>query len=285
MDSQSLKQLYIDYQRVSVEHTDTLLNRAFLHADGFFTSFLIENGKICAFHLHLQRIEHGCKVLELDYPELLSPDNLTAFLQKFTEKEPVRVRVMVWRKQGNAYQVKDEHQAQVGIVIQPYDKISPNVHLISVLNPRIPNQVLPSSVKWLSGVNSILAQQEAYKKGGNLALQSTMQGHISEAAHACIGWFLKDIFYYPDASCDALPGTTLEEFRHYLEMNKIPLQPIAQPIASFSYDSEILLFNSTLGAFTPKLFNSKTVNFSKKTVDFVQSFNHWRLENAYVLKS
>ncbi len=285
MGSQSLKYVFLNEELLSKESSELVLNRAFLHADGFFTTFLLENGKICAFQRHLQRLENSCAILKLDYPDLLRQEKLVEFLKRNMFHSSLRVRIMVWRKQGNAYQIQHKSEADVGILLQKHADDSSSIHLVSVSIPRIPNQVMPSSVKWLNGVNSILAQQEAYHKGGNLALQTNMQGNISETSYACLGWFIDNMFYYPDSNCDALLGTTLQDFCQFLEEGKMVVRPIAQPFKTLSKHAEIILFNASRGAFMPELFQAKAVTYSKKTVDLIQAFNRWRLEHAYVLES
>lgn len=285
MGSQFLKYVFLNEEHLSEEKSEILLNRAFLHGDGFFTTFLLENGKICAFQRHLQRLEHSCSILKLDYPDSLNKTKLVELLNRNKFHSSTRVRIMVWRKTGTAYHVQHNCDADVAIILQKQVEDNVSIHLVSVSVPRIPNQVMPSSVKWINGVNSMLAQQEAYLKGGNLALQTNIQGKISETSYACLGWFIDNAFYYPDNSCDALSGTTLQDFCQFLEERKIGVRPIAQPLNTLSKYAEIILLNAIRGAFVPELFNAKAVTYSKKTVDLLHAFNRWRLEHAYVLES
>ncbi|TNE71548.1 hypothetical protein EP331_09260 [bacterium] len=278
--------LFVNGKTIAQEVESDFLNRAFLHADGFFTTFILENGRIAAFERHIARLKESAGVLDIEFPQELEVQKLSAFIKKNVpdySQKTYRCRVMVWRQKGFVYSVQMERKAQFAVSVNDVllSRLH-KVHLVPVSIPRIPSVCVPSNVKWIAGNNAILAQQQAIENGGSLALQSNINGFISETPIACVGWFERGEFFTPSDKCDCLPGTTLADFTEYLTERNIPVHYVEQKVEALN-TPEWLVINASWGVKKLQQFDSKKVNYTKETLNLIQAFNKWRMAQAYVV--
>ena len=83
-------------------------NRGFNYGDGIFETIRVINGEILFWEDHYFRLMYSMRIMRMEIPQHFSPENLEqevgSLLQenKLT-KEPVRVKINVFRKTGGLY--------------------------------------------------------------------------------------------------------------------------------------------------------------------------------------
>lgn len=263
-------------------------NRAFLYADGFFTTFILENGNLAAFEKHFFRLVDSCNLSGLEIPFYLQ--NQTEFKRFLASQIPfskarLRVRFMIWRAEGKVYSVPEKSKFDFAIIVkeEPIEASLYPIYMVDVEIPRISSQALSGKVKWICGVNSILAQTQAQKKGGNLALQLSSKGFISETAYACIAWFENGILKTPSVSCDILEGTCRADFLDFCAHQTIEIQEVEASLNEVKNIESWLVLNANFGARTIDSFNENPCFYSSENLEIVNQFALWRTKKAVFL--
>lgn len=263
-------------------------NRAFLYADGFFTTFILENGKLAAFEKHFNRLVDSCNLTFLEIPFYLK--NETEFKRFLAaqipfSKERLRVRFMMWRAEGKIYSVPEKSKSDYAIIAkqEPIELTNYPISLVDVEIPRISSDALSGKVKWISGTNSVLAQSEAQKKNGNLALQLSSKGFISETAYACVAWFNKGILHTPSNNCDILKGTCRADFLDFCANQKLEIHQVEETSQNLDKNISMIVLNANFGARTIHSYNGIPCSYSSEMLEILNQFALWRTKKAVFL--
>lgn len=269
------------------------IKRALEHSDGYFTTFLIQQGQISGYEYHVNRISNSNRILNFKQESFFQNDLIQ--LMKFDQlgcidlnSSPIwRCKFLVWRKSGFAYTISDLDTDSYRILIcEPLQRNQQTeIHLVSVEIKRVPNKCLSSEVKWINGSNSIGAQIEAKKKGGNLALISSVNETISCASHSNVMWFHNGQMFTPSDNCDALKGTTQKAFVDFCVEKGIPIHQTEMLNSTKNLNSlNWILLNAVRGAYTIHSYNGIRVHYSNEIKELVDEFNVWFKLNATDLR-
>lgn len=86
-------------------------NRSFRYGDGLFETMKVIDGKIQLEEYHFDRLLKGVELLEFDVPSYFSPEyfskQITELCQQNQQHKLARVRLMVFRGNGNVYEMEN----------------------------------------------------------------------------------------------------------------------------------------------------------------------------------
>jgi branched-chain amino acid aminotransferase len=179
-------------------------DRCFRYGDGLFETMRVVKGRMWNEAFHRQRMAHGIAALGMDYTPLWP-----------TGKQPEGlVRVAVSRGSGGRGYLPPPDAQPMTVVehfpAPPFLCGPASLWLSQWRRPAASS--LPHDVKHASGLNSVLARQEADTQGCDEALLLSQEGWVAEASSANIFWHKGGRWFTPALEVGVLPGSV----RHWL---------------------------------------------------------------------
>ncbi|WP_205513695.1 aminotransferase class IV [Longitalea arenae] len=94
-------------------------NRGLRFGDGLFETIKVVDGKMPLFDLHMERMNHGLELLQMQLPEHYTPDYLIQIILDLCSRNnlegAVRVRITVFRGNGTLFSAEEPHAS---IIVQ-----------------------------------------------------------------------------------------------------------------------------------------------------------------------
>jgi len=94
-------------------------NRGLRFGDGLFETIKVVNGKMPLFDLHMERLNHGLAILNIQLPEHYTADYLTQIILDLCSRNNIsgaaRVRITIFRGNGTLFATEDPYAS---IIIQ-----------------------------------------------------------------------------------------------------------------------------------------------------------------------
>lgn len=196
-----------------------------LYGDGLFEGIRILHGGVFRLERHLDRLEHGARVLDLDLPaprdEIRQIVLSTA--RAFGEREAY-ARLLVTRGEG-ALGIDPLTCPQANLVcmvtnvtLYPAAKLESGIDLVTSSWRRPQPDMLDPRVKSLNYLNNVMAKLEAKRAGADEALLLNAEGKVAEAAVANVFALRGEVLLTPPGIDGALEGITRESGqRHHRE--------------------------------------------------------------------
>jgi branched-chain amino acid aminotransferase len=105
---------YINFNGAVIHSDKTIINadnRGFRYGDGLFETIKITGNKIILADYHFERLFSGMQVLQFDKPVFFTRENLSdqilELCKKNNHQQSARVRLVVFRRDGGLYDVKN----------------------------------------------------------------------------------------------------------------------------------------------------------------------------------
>lgn len=191
------------------------IDHGLLYGDGVFEGMRIVYGGVFRLDRHLERLEHGARVLDLALPESRARlrEIVLETARAFGEEEAY-VRLLVTRGEG-AMGVDPSSCETPRIVcmvtqlsLYPDAKLASGIDLVTSSWRRPSPDVLDPRVKSLNYLNNAMAKHEARRAGADEALLLNAAGHVAEAAVANVFALREDVLLTPPGVDGALEGIT-----------------------------------------------------------------------------
>jgi branched-chain amino acid aminotransferase/4-amino-4-deoxychorismate lyase len=196
--------MILNYNGEYVHESDFSLgvnDRAFQYGDGLFETIVVRNGKVKFLSSHIERLKLGAKAIELNLPELFTRDNVELLLMELIKKnniqDDVRVKLLVWRKEGGLY-TPDTNDVNYMIKTTPLTSAS----IFSIKTWRCYHQfrlseTLISPFKTLNSLPYVLASN--YKKQHKLdeVVLLDQEGNVAEASASNLFWIQDNDLFTP----------------------------------------------------------------------------------------
>ena len=197
------------------EATVPATDHGLLYGDGVFEGIRIVHGGLFRLDRHLDRLEHGARVLDLRLPESRARirEIVLETARAFGEPEAY-VRLLVTRGEG-AMGVDPQSCPRARIVclatsiaLYPEAKLASGIDLVTSSWRRPQPDMLDPRVKSLNYLNSAMAKLEAKRAGADEALLLNAAGNVAEAAVANLFALRDDVLLTPPGVDGALEGIT-----------------------------------------------------------------------------
>jgi branched-subunit amino acid aminotransferase/4-amino-4-deoxychorismate lyase len=185
-------------------------NRGFLYGDGLFETIIFSDGRVKYLQDHFDRIAGGCRTFSLALPDYFKIDYLDEAIRKLIEKnglaEPVRIKLVVWRRSGGLYE-PDRHEVHHLILVNKIVEMARKIKSQVGFSNRVFNYQSPwSSFKTLSSLPYTLAGIEKKERGFDDIILLDAGGNISEFLYSNIFWIREDVFYTPSLNTGCIRG-------------------------------------------------------------------------------
>lgn len=151
--------LWVDGEFISDAGERNLFgNRGLQYGDGLFETMWLQDGKIRLLEYHIQRLQDGCRRLQIGgiEPSVLYED----FRRLPTDRQPLIVKLMVIRGGvGRGYRPARESYAQRWLSVFPSTE-APRRLAVKWCETRLSRNPLLAGIKHLNRLEQVLAQQE-----------------------------------------------------------------------------------------------------------------------------
>jgi branched-chain amino acid aminotransferase len=190
------------------------LDRGFTLADGLFETMRAYHGSLFRLDQHLDRLDHGARVLGIPLP--LDLRTLIGHAMRDARDAGVydaAVRLTVSRgvsPPGLAPPPNAQPTVVLAVHALPVRNAALDQHALHVCTARARRNehALTAGVKTLDYVESVLAFAEARAAGADDALFLDTAGHLSEATASNVFTVVGETLLTPPAGCGVLPGIT-----------------------------------------------------------------------------
>lgn len=182
-------------------------DRGFKLGDGVFDTLRVYNGVIYQWDIHLERLKNGLKTLEIN----ADISNLHKHCLQLIEKnnsEDGMIRITISRGiGGEGYLPDNKSTPTIVIETRKNPEFDPTIKLWQSSVVKTSPFSIPTNIKTLQGLNSIIARMEAQKNGCSEALLFNEKSNICECSSSSIFWFKGDVLNTPSLESGILPGT------------------------------------------------------------------------------
>ena len=184
-------------------------DRGFRYGDGIFETIAIYDSVIYQWKLHQERMKKGAKLLNLS----ISSKEIFLWSQQLIRKNKAIngiLRIIVTRGNGGrGYLPPTDYQNTVLLETLPFPKKqSKPIKLWLSSVRKTPNLSIPSGIKTMQGMNSILARMEAEENGCDESLMLGIDNKICECSGSNIFWIKNNKLFTPSVKTGILEGTT-----------------------------------------------------------------------------
>ena len=213
------------------------MDRGLLLADGLFETIRIEDGDPTRLDRHLHRLNHGCDVLGMNFPQALKP----AIAETISANKVANgvLRLTVTRGPGPRGVLPPKEAKQtVMISVTPSDirTAEPVKAIIAQITRR--NELSPlAQCKSLNYLDNIVARREAADRGTDEALLLNTVGSLAEATAANLFVVIDGTLLTPPTSDGALPGVMREEILPDAEERTLGPDDLARASEAFLTNS------------------------------------------------
>jgi branched-chain amino acid aminotransferase len=191
----------------------SVMDHAVLYGDGVYDTFRIYNGKAFEMQKHLERLYNSANLMEIIPPMRI--DELRDMIKSnyhwinWISLIDAFVRIVFTRGVGKMGVDMRTCNKPTSIIIFT-EREESNVPIKAIISSirRISKNCIPSEIKSLNYVNSVLAKIEAIKAGADDAIMVNEYGEITEATTENVFIVKGGKIYTPPLKCGLLAGIT-----------------------------------------------------------------------------
>lgn len=197
---------FLEEEQCSVSLTD----RGFLFGDGVFTTLRVEEGRVCSWELHMQRLEKHCECLRLEKPRIHLSQALELIEKNQAQNGVWRLKILMTGGADATLGLPQGRRGNLLMQLRPYRRPKDPLRLLLVQGT--PSSFL-SSIKSLSYLERLFLRQQAMDQGYDDALCVLPCGTLLEASFSNVIWRDEEGWKTPSADLSLLQGTFLQEFQ------------------------------------------------------------------------
>lgn len=217
----------------SSEYLIKTSDRSFCYGDGLFETIVTGHQRINLIDAHLSRLEKGCKVLGLDFPQQLSAIALKKMINQLVEMNglngDIRSKLIVWRNKGGLYtptqSLSSFHLTVKSNSSNLFEKIkktgfSENIH--THFSPI-------SFAKTTNSLIYVLAGLEKLKKGLDDIILTDANGYLAETHTSNLFWVIKGSVFTPKIDSGCIEGVLRNELISLFTHFNMPIEEVNMP--------------------------------------------------------
>jgi 4-amino-4-deoxychorismate lyase len=239
-------------------------DRGLLYGDGLFETLLIHRGQAILLDQHLQRLQQGCAVLGLDYPQSLR-DEIQLFLNSSQATEAVLKIILTRGSGGRGYKPPAVPDPVRILQLHPLpDNISRNrqqgIRVIVCQHPVSSNSRL-AGLKHLNRLDQVLASRELLE-GIDEGLMLDDAGLLVEGTRSNVFLVSAGKLYTPDLSRAGVAGIMRSWLIERFAAQQIDVGISRVCVRQLESISEMFICNSVFG-----VWPVSQLRLAEKTVD------------------
>ncbi|ASK77663.1 aminodeoxychorismate lyase [Paraphotobacterium marinum] len=233
-------------------------NRGLNFGDGFFTTILVQNNKVCDWSFHCDRIQTASKTLF--FPTIKLPDLKSAIDSKLNERKSDSKRVVkIIFTRGNSNQGYSFDKAIEPVIFfneypWPEKYIKWQRYGVALQVSRFKLGINPSTsgIKHLNRIEQVLIKKEIDDNHWDDALVLDLNNKVIETSSANIFWFKKNKIYTPSIKNSGVNGIMRKKIINYFSKNKINVFEGYYELNDIFTAEEIFISNSLFGIVSVK---------------------------------
>jgi branched-chain amino acid aminotransferase len=196
-----------------------VFDHGFLYGEGVYETLRTYGGRLFLYDRHMRRLRNSAQMIDLAVPftddELAAQIRATIAAAKLDGQEAY-VRILLTRGVGElTYDLRATPTPSCVIIVKPLGDPPPGIYdrgvkvvLVDVVrnHPQSVNPLIKSN----NLMNSALAAQQAFKRGGFEAVMRNYRGELTECATSNLFVVTNGGALTPPLDCGLLPGITRE---------------------------------------------------------------------------
>lgn len=202
---------FVNEKKVSVnELNQKLFSSALFYGTGCFETMRFENGQICRFEEHVERLIRGLDYLQL--PKHLYPnreflrEKINYLIDSDKEEGLFKIRLQCSLLENNGYHLDSDVELLTHFRISNLQVSDKPVKLLTAKTRVIPSLCRPADLKLSNMLHYRTAYREAMERSYDDALMLTIEGFIAETSVANLFWASGNRVFTPSEDCAILPG-------------------------------------------------------------------------------
>ncbi|MCC6720933.1 MAG: aminotransferase class IV [Bacteroidia bacterium] len=225
---------------------DSNTNRSFLYGDGFFDTFLLENGVCKNYNLHYLRNKNSAQLLEMDWKDEWTLEFFTNMLKQIYNQNNckiLKVRFTFYRNSSGGY-LPDNNKIDFEIKTENFFHNASKIYKAGLYLKATKPINFFSNIKSTSSLLYVMASLEMKKQNWNEIILLNKFGNVCESLNSNI--FLKkgDTYYTPPLSEGCVDGT----YRTSMIINKAEYNVVEKSLKIDELSNgEIFLSNAVRG--------------------------------------
>jgi branched-subunit amino acid aminotransferase/4-amino-4-deoxychorismate lyase len=232
---------------------------SFLYGKGVFSTLLVRDGEPFLLDRHWQRLSRDARQVGLDVTDLTYEIVRAAVITALADANLAegRARVTLYDNRTSEIWPSDNVQKQntaMSIIVGP--RRTPPRPFKCFVSPHTINSRSPlAGVKSCNYLESILAVEDAKRRGCSEAVRLNERGHVAGACMANVFWLKGDKLFTPSLSTGCLPGTTREFVLENLECEEVEAE-----IGEIENAEAVFLTSAGLGVVAVDEFNGRRLS-------------------------
>jgi len=196
--------VYLNGNRLTYE----LPLRTLFYGEGVFETFRYRSAMPEHFDKHIERLEEGANLLQLDMPEKGYIVSLIEKAVRESELSDLYVKFCLL-SHGNTLFYEKSEEIQALILIKEYFKPKDSIRACVCSFPK--NSQSPVvRIKSFNYLENIIARREAAERGFDEVVFFNEEKKVTEGGAGNIFWYKGGMLHTPSVGCGLLPGTTRE---------------------------------------------------------------------------
>ncbi|TEU30131.1 aminodeoxychorismate lyase [Alkanindiges illinoisensis] len=202
-------------------------DRAFLYGDGFFTTIRLEDGKLCLWQRHIERLIQCADQLGFNLDIEILEQQVQDFL-KDHDSSFGTLKIIISRGLGERGYLPPEQSADIYIQFFPAEKpelmAKPAQPIDSGLLQLTLGHVMPAiaGLKTLNRMEQVLLRQELAATKWPEALVSDIQGNLIEGVYSNCFFYMDNKWYTPLLDQAGIAGVMRAEILAQMLSDNIP---------------------------------------------------------------
>jgi branched-chain amino acid aminotransferase len=239
------------------------------YGDGLFETMRMHEGKILNVDFHFERFFQGMKMLQFDIPEDYSSEffieRVNELLLKNSISKNARIRLMIFRSEGNIFDVENNFPNYIIETSSLPEKIALNENglVVDIFPDAKKSCDRFSNLKSNNYLPFVLAAKFAQKNKLDDAILLNAFGRICESSIANIFLLKNNKIYTPPLSEGCVAGVTRRSIVETFSLKKFSIEEKKLSVDDIFHSDEIFLTNSIQPIRWVKNFRGKVYGSEK----------------------
>ena len=258
-------------------------DRGLLYGDGVFETILCEKGKPVLFAEHMQRLQLGCKKLNLPLPNI---EIILAETQQVAKQDDGIVKIILTRGvRARGYQYDPQDQEATRIIYRsemadiPHSNYQNGVRL-RLCKHRLPENECLAEIKHLNRLDQVIARSEwsqdyqegVMLSGGDYVIEGTMTNIFVK---------LQDVWQTPKLNRCGVRGVMRDFILLHTEEMAVDCVEVDIPLHQLNQADAMFVCNSVIGIWP--VINFESTDFAiDKSVTRMMKYLHENVSSLYV---
>ena len=243
------------------EGTIAPTSQAFMFGYGVFETLKVLKGKILFMEEHLERLEKGCRTLNISLNEekskivedsykLLKTKNIENGVLRISYSKGEDENYLVVSTRESSYK-KEDYERGFNIT---FSKLRKNE-----------NSIL-TYIKSNNYIENLFAKQVANERGFDEMLFLNTEENIAEGTSSNVFWIKDNIVYTPSIECGLLAGVVRQQVLRSLEGLRVKVRIGKFTKEDIMNSDEVFLTNSVMDIMPVSKIEDKTFNIGENTL-------------------